>query len=65
MLCMSKKLMISFEYWLHNGSVKGKGELQMFIDELLKIIDHNQRGYELTWTEKEIIYETRWTSSMI
>jgi hypothetical protein len=24
----------SFDYWLHNGSESGKGQLQLFIDKL-------------------------------
>jgi polyhydroxyalkanoate synthesis regulator phasin len=47
----------SFEYWLHNGSERGKGELQTFIDKLPAIINTILQGGKLTLTDETIIYD--------
>ena len=47
----------SFEYWLHNGHHRGKGELQRFIDKLPAITNTIIQGGDLTLADKKIIYE--------
>ena len=47
----------SFDYWLHNGSEPGKGELQKLIDELPAITNTILQRLDLTLADEEIIYE--------
>jgi len=46
----------SFDYWLHNGSEPGKGELQKLIDELPAITNTMLQGGGLTHADETIIY---------
>jgi hypothetical protein len=47
----------NFDYWLRNGHHRGKGELQIFIDELPEITNAVRNGRDLTITDEEIIYD--------
>ena len=45
-----------FDYWLHNGSEPGKGELQKLIDELPAITNTILQGGDLTLADQIIIH---------
>jgi hypothetical protein len=47
----------SFDYWLHNGSERGKGQLQYFIDKLPAITQNIIQGVLLTLADEKVIYE--------
>ena len=47
----------SFDYWLHDGRERGKGELQTFIDKLPEIKNTILQGGELTLDDETIIYD--------
>lgn len=47
----------SFDYWLHNGHERGKGELQTFIDKLPEIKNTILQAGELTLDDETIIYD--------
>ena len=46
----------SFDYWLHNGSEPGKGELQKLIDKLPAITHTILQGGDLTLADQIIIH---------
>jgi hypothetical protein len=46
-----------FDYWLHDGSERGKGQLQYFIDKLPAITQNIIQGVLLTLADEEVIYD--------